>query len=138
MKIITLAEEFYNSHTNCSEILQKKDRPYACLEVDIDGVRFAIPFRHHIHHTYAYMTIDDAGLDFTKSVIIDEEEYKLSALAIIDSAEFAIVKRDEQKIKYEFRKFLNQYRKALKRQDVPRNARLVQYSALQYFDDKLL
>ena len=84
------------------------------------------------------MTIDDAGLDFTKSVIIDEEEYKLSALAIIDSAEFAIVKRDEQKIKYEFRKFLNQYRKALKRQDVPRNARLVQYSALQYFDDKLL
>ena len=71
-------------------------------------------------------------------IITLAEEYKLSALAIIDSAEFAIVKRDEQKIKYEFRKFLNQYRKALKRQDVPRNARLVQYSALQYFDDKLL
>ena len=80
----------------------------------------------------------DAGLDFSKSVIIDEEEYDASSLAIIDSAEFAIIKRDEQKIKYEFRKFLNQYRKALRRQDVPRNARLVQYSSLQYFEDRLL
>ena len=138
MKIITLSEEFYNAHMNCNEILQKKDRPYACLEVTVEGIRFAIPFRHHIHHTYSYLTIGDAGLDFSKSVIIDEEEYDASSLAIIDSAEFAIIKRDEQKIKYEFRKFLNQYRKALRRQDVPRNARLVQYSALQYFEDRLL
>ena len=137
MKIITLSEEFYKEHANCHEILQKKDRPYACMEITVGTTRFAIPFRHHISHSYSYHTIGDAGLDFSKSVIINEQEYDDSTLAIVDNDEFAIVKRDENKIKYKFRQYLNQYKKALKRQDVPRNARLVQYSALQYFEDLL-
>lgn len=69
--------------------------------------------------------------------ILKNDTYISTDHPTIESAEFAIIKKEEQKIYYQFQRFLHQYRKAMKRPDVPRNAKLIQYSALQYFDDYL-
>lgn len=132
MKLIILTKEFYAKYGQFKEILKKQDRPYACVEIELDGLTFAIPFRHHINHSFSFHTIEGAGLDFTKAIIVTDESYIASDKPIIESAEFAIIKRDEQKIKFLFKKFISQYRKALKNPDVPRNAKLIEYSALQY------
>ena len=137
MKLIILTKEFYTEYSNCKEILKKEERPYACLEIKLDNLIFAIPFRHHINHKFAFHTIGESGLDFTKAVVIANDTYISTDHPTIESAEFAIIKKEEQKIYYQFQRFLHQYRKAMKRPDVPRNAKLIQYSALQYFDDYL-
>lgn len=137
MKLIILTRDFYTEHNQHEEILKKQDRPYACLTVKLDGILFAIPFRHHIKHRYAFHTLGDAGLDFTKAVVITEKRYIASDKPTIESKEYAIVKKEEQKIRYKFKSFLHQYRRAMKHRDNPRSAKLLKYSALQYFEDYL-
>ncbi|WP_286080672.1 hypothetical protein [Parablautia intestinalis] len=70
MQLKILSEKFYDTYKHCKEILKKENRPYACLTIELDGLLFAVPFRHHIRHPYAFHTIGDAGLDHTKTVII--------------------------------------------------------------------
>lgn len=56
MKFILLSDKFYQAYGHLPEVLSKKTRPYACLAVEIDGIQFAIPFRHHIRHKHAFIT----------------------------------------------------------------------------------
>ena len=72
MKLITLSPVFYERYHGCEEILIKQTRPYVCLAVKVDGVTFAIPFRHHIPHKWAFFTVGEAGLDYSKAVVISE------------------------------------------------------------------
>lgn len=137
MKIKILSKKFYDTYSNCSEILKKEMRPYACLTIEIDGMLFAIPFRHHIKHIYSFHTIGEAGLDYTKAVIISDDDYLTDEQPKIESKEFAIIKKNEQKIKYGLKKYVNQYRRAMKHRDNPRSKNILQYSSLQYFEDYL-
>lgn len=137
MKIKILSKKFYNTYSDCSEILKKETRPYACLTIEIDGVLFAIPFRHHIKHTYSFHTIGEAGLDYTKAVIISDDDYLTDENPTIESKEFAIIKKNEQKIKYGLKKYVNQYKRAMKHRDNPRSKNILQYSSLQYFENYL-
>ncbi len=135
MKLKILSAKFYNTYSDCKEILKKSSRPYACLTIEIDGILFAIPFRHHIRHKYAFFTIGEAGLDYTKAVVISDSSYLSLDEPTIESKEFAIIKKKEQQIKYGFKKYVTQYKHATKHRDVPRNANILKYSALQYFED---
>lgn len=137
MKIKILSKKFYDTYSNCSEILKKEMRPYACLTIEIEGMLFAVPFRHHIKHTYSFHTIGEAGLDYTKAVIISDDDYLTNERPTIESKEFAIIKKNEQKIKYGLKKYVNQYRRAMKHRDNPRSKNILQYSSLQYFEDYL-
>lgn len=137
MKLKILSEQFYNTYSHCSEILKKENRPYACLTVELDGMLFAIPFRHHIKHKYAFHTIDEAGLDYTKAVIISDIQFLSDDKPSIESKEFAIIKREENKIRYEFSRYVNQYKRAMKHPDNPRNINILKYSTLQYFEEYL-
>lgn len=134
MKFITLSKDFYSKYSGCTEILQKDDRPYALLQYELNGIMYGIPIRHHINHPFSFMTIDDRGIDFTKAVVIEDIAYIDNSNAIIDTAEWRIISRNEAKIKYEFRKYLNQYKRALRHKDNPRSQAFIKYSALQYFD----
>ena len=133
MEIRTLSNEFYTDYRSCTEILMKQTRPYYCLLLDIDGNKYAIPFRHHINHPYAFMTTEKAGLDFSKAVIISDEKYLSHSPATIEQAEFNIIKRSEQQIKSKFKRYLHQYKRALNAPDKERSIRLLKYSTLQYF-----
>lgn len=137
MKIKILSKKFYDTYSDCSEILKKETRPYACLTIELDGLLFAIPFRHHIRHSYSFHTLGEAGLDYTKAVIISDNEYLTDEHPSIESKEFSIIKKNEQKIKYGLKKYVNQYKRAMKHRDNPRSKNILKYSSLQYFEDYL-
>ena len=137
MKLKILSEKFYDTYSNCQEMLKKKNRPYACLTIELNGLLFAVPFRHHIRHPYAFHTIDEAGLDFTKAVIITDPLFLSDDKPTIESKEFTVIKRNEQKIRYEFSKYINQYMRAMKHRDNPRSENILKYSTLKYFEDYL-
>ena len=58
MKYIFLSQQFYTDYNSkqFSEIEHKVNRPYIMLLVQIEGVTFAVPFRSHISHKYAFIT----------------------------------------------------------------------------------
>ena len=97
MKLIILTKEIYTRYGHMKEILKKHDRPYVCVEIELDGLTFAIPFRHHINHGFSFHTIDKAGLDFTKAIIVTDNAYISSDKPTIESAEFAIIKKKNKK-----------------------------------------
>lgn len=137
MQLKILSEKFYDTYKHCNEILKKENRPYACLTIELDGLLFAVPFRHHIHHPYAFHTIGDAGLDYTKSVIITNTIFLSNDKPSIESKEFAIIKREEKKIRYGLSKYVNQYKRAMKHRNNPRSKNILNYSTLKYFEKYL-
>ena len=97
MKLKILSKDFYSTYADCKEILKKENRPYVCLTIEIGGIPFAIPFRHHIRHRYAFFTIGESGLDYTKAVVIAEARFLSNDHPTIESKEFAIIKKRRTK-----------------------------------------
>lgn len=137
MKLITLSPFFYDKYSGCEEILIKQSRPYACLAIKIDGVVFAIPFRHHIPHKWAFFTVGEAGLDYSKAVVISELRYIGSSVPIIEQAEFDMLKGKDALITNGMRKFLTVYKKAVRYPDNQHYNRIRSCSSLQYFHQEL-
>lgn len=134
MKLVRLSKSFYSQYGCHKEILKKEPRPYMCLTISIDSVEYAIPFRHHFSHPYGFHTGEECGLDFSKAVPILNASFIDSGSPRIDSAEWNIVKRNENRINMQFKKYLKLYKKALVDPDNPRYQKVLEYSSLQYFD----
>ena len=134
MRLILLSDEFYAQYGAFPEILKKKDRPYYCVSVIIDGHRFAIPLRHHIRHAYCFTTVGEAGLDYTKAILIDDPSYIASDQPWINSKEWQLIQSGENKIISGFRRFLHQYKRALAHKDNPRSNLILKYCSLKYFN----
>ncbi len=137
MQLKILSEKFYDTYSNYKEILKKENRPYACLTIQLSGHLFAIPFRHHIKHPYAFYTIGESGLDYTKTVIITDPLFLSNESPSIENKEFAIIKREEQKIRYGLAQYVNQYKRAMKHPCNPRSKNILKYSTLKYFTEYL-
>ena len=135
MDIITLSTDFYMRFSDCKEILQKGNRPYLMVLISIDDVTFAVPFRSHIRHNFAYWTDKEnrCGLDFTKAVVILSENDISAHNVQIRQNEFNAIKGKEYFITQKFTTFIRQYKKAYSRTDIERNKMLIDISALQYF-----
>ena len=133
MKLIYLSSAFFTEYKDCTEILQKSNRPYCCLQVLIKGVPYAIPFRHHIAHKHAFRTVGDCGLDYTKAVVISKREYIATEVPYIDQAEFNAIKGKEQQIATGMKNFIKVFKKALQYSSSPHYANIIKYSSLQYF-----
>ena len=103
------------------------------LSVIVRGRQYAIPIRHHIRHSYAFFTIDDAGLDYTKAVAIDDPEYISAEIPWINQKEFDAIKKNEEAILRGFCKYLRIYEKAVKYKDNPHYQTILRYSSLRYF-----
>lgn len=133
LRLIYLSDKFYATYGHHKEILQKDGRPYACLAVEIDGYRFAIPFRHHIPHKYAFFTYDRCGLDYTKAVVIEDDSMISPEMPLIDQREFNSLKGKDALIESGMRRYYKSLCNAL---DYPRNpnyANIRRFSALKYF-----
>lgn len=137
MKLITLSAYFYSKYADCPEILIKPTRPYVCLAVKIDGVPFAIPFRHHIPHKWAFITYGEAGLDYSKAVVITDRRFIGNHTPNIEQIEFNALKGKEVLIENGMRKYLAAYKKAVKYSDNPHYDRIRSCSSLQYFHREL-
>ncbi len=133
MKLIHLSDKFYSDYANCKEILTKDSRPYACLAVEIDGKIFAIPLRHHINHEYAFITLPNRGLDYTKAVVISTPDYIADTKVWIDAADFARIKDREKDIVKGMSRYYRLYLKAAANANNRFYQNILRYSSLQYF-----
>ena len=88
-----LSKKFYQRYPSkmYEEILSKEDRPYSCLLVKQHGYLICVPFRTEIRHKYAYhfQTSErsrkyHSGLDFTKVVIVTNQEFIMHLQIILD------------------------------------------------------
>lgn len=136
MQFITLSQAFYDDYKDCSEIEQKNNRPYIRTVIKCNGYYFAVPLRSHIKHKYVLWTDEEnrCGLDFSKSVVILKNKYIGDVKPIIRQNEFDSLKGKEHLIKQKLIQYINTYKKAKKRVDVPRNKTICDCSTLQYFE----
>ncbi|MGL5549851.1 MAG: type III toxin-antitoxin system TenpIN family toxin [Culicoidibacterales bacterium] len=140
-KLHLLSDSFYNDFPKDSyiEILTKSQRPYMFFEIEMDNIKFAIPFRSNISHRDAFFTeqTNKRGIDYTKAVVITKDCYIDSKNVQIEQHQFDKLKMNYTTIYSQFRKYLNKYKKAANRLDVERNKKICQFSALQYFHKEL-
>lgn len=145
MELRYLSDIFYNKYQDCSEILIKKNRPYIILIIEIDNLKFAIPFRSsmNIHKKYCYITNKEkkSGLDFEKSIpIFDDSWLSTKNYPTINQYEFNYIKFEEYKIKHMFTNFLKAYKKDFYKRkespDIPQNKDFI-FCTLKYFHREL-
>ena len=137
MIFIFLTQSFYSDYAACSEIEQKPMRPYVQVCITVNGTTFAVPMRSNINHPHVLWTDQAArcGLDFSKAVVITKQSYiDKTAKPYIRPVEFNALRGKEHLVRQKLIQYINKYKKAKKRLDVPRNQRLCEYSTLQYFE----
>ena len=141
-QFVFLTSQFYSDYKECPEIEQKPTRPHLRMLVELNGLTFAVPFRSNISHPHSLITDPErgCGLDFSKAVIIcDPERYIVkSRKPRIRKNEFDALRGKERIVEARMLRYIRAYHNALKRPDVPRNAKLLEYSTLQYFPDARL
>jgi len=139
MKYTFLSQQFYDEHSEHTEIEQKIDRPYVQVIVEVEGVLFAVPMRSNINHKNAYFTdkAKKCGIDYSKTVVITDEETQLDKerRPFIREEEFKALIGKEYEVKSGLEKYIRTYKKASIRRDVPRNDLLCRFSTLQYFEE---
>lgn len=140
--IVFLSSDFYNDYPSADypEILHKLNRPYAMVCVQIDNITFAIPFRSHISHSYAFWTDKQncCGLDYSKAIVIDNIKYiDRSKTPHIRNHEFQAIKGAERKIALGLQAYIKKYKKAKTNLDNPVSQYIINCSSLQYFETQI-
>ncbi|MGN0019139.1 MAG: type III toxin-antitoxin system TenpIN family toxin [Candidatus Gastranaerophilaceae bacterium] len=119
------------------EILHKPSRPYVMLLMKIDGLTFAIPIRSHLNHKFGFITnkTTNAGLDYTKAIIILNQDYIANIQRItITKEEMMMISSYKDLIIKDFKRFLNTYKRKIKNN---LNENLLKFTSLQYFQREL-
>ena len=137
MDFYFLSDSFYEDYKDCREILLKDNRPYTQVVLEVSNILFAIPLRTHIPHINAYFTdkIKKCGLDFSKAVIIQKDEYiNRENKAKVNKEEYKFLLGKDFEVKMGMLRYINEYKKAKANLNIPRNKTLCEYSTLQYYE----
>lgn len=59
MELRYLSEEFFKTHKDYPELMQKDNRPYVILVIQTETMKFAIPFRTSMNRAKKYCYITD-------------------------------------------------------------------------------
>ncbi|MGN0629522.1 MAG: type III toxin-antitoxin system TenpIN family toxin [Oscillospiraceae bacterium] len=141
LQFVFLTEQFYKDYGNLEHIMQKAERPYVRIMLELDGVNYCVPLRSNINHPHVFWTNKEkrCGIDFGNTVaIIDVERYiDTSSKPRIRQDEFNALKGKDYVVKQKLIKYLDDYKKARANMKIPRNRTLVEKSSLQYFEDIL-
>ena len=136
-----LTHEFYNKYKNCKEILYKPKRLYAVHLIEYNNLIFAIPIRSNITHEFSYKTIKEKnkskGLDFTKTVIINDLKYLSKQPVRINQEEYLKLDKNRHFIEKKMLSYLKIYKKALQKPNTNKNKNILSKSTLQYFHKEL-
>ncbi|PKM51707.1 MAG: hypothetical protein CVV02_05435 [Firmicutes bacterium HGW-Firmicutes-7] len=139
MNFIFLTKDFFNDHKDLKEIEIKNTRPYIMINVNINNIEFALPLRSGITHKHCYFTnkADNCGVDYSKSVIIDDEKYIDSKKPYIRSNEFKVLKGKDHIIKKRMEKYILDYMKAISKKHIREYNDLCRYSTLQNYHTEI-
>lgn len=141
-----LSVDFYKDYpvNLYPEIENKQDRPYMVMIVNIDGNKFALPFRTNIRHNYCYkftntgrQTQSDTGIDFSKAVIVNDKRYIGDAVNI-DNKEYVELMNKYYFIIKKFKTYLNGYISFAKALNTNKYvAQKYKFTTLKYFHKEL-
>ena len=136
-----LTHKFYNKYKNYKEILYKPKRPYAVHLIEYNNLIFAIPIRSNITHEFSYKTIKEKnkskGLDFTKTVIINDLKYLSKQPVRSNQEEYLKLDKNRHFIEKKMLSYLKIYKKALQKPNTNKNKNILSKSTLQYFHKEL-
>ena len=121
--------------------MYKPKRPYAVHLIEYNNLTFAIPIRSNITHEFSYKTIKgknkSKGLDFTKTVIINDLKYLSKQPARINQKEYLKLDKNRHFIEKKMLSYLKIYKKALQKPNTNKNKNILSKSTLQYFHKEL-
>lgn len=141
LKPVFLTQNFYSDYAHCSEIEKKDTRPYVRIQIQIDGVLWAIPLRSHIRHEHVIWTDKEngCGIDFSKAVVVNKpDEYISSEKVYMRQNEFAVLKRiNKYTVIQKMQQYIKAYQDAKEHPEIGRNKQLLEFSTLQYFEEYL-
>lgn len=141
-----LSKEFYKAypHNEFPEMEAKLGRPYVVLLVEINNVKFAIPLRTNIRHSFCYKfktsdreTKSSTGIDFSKAVVISKDSY-LGEKTDINDKEYLELQEKAFFIIKKFKKYVTDYISYKKNGGNEYIAKRYLFSTLKYFDAILL
>ena len=136
MKLAKLEQVFFVQNSHLVEVLHKEKRGYGIVVVSFaGGLTFGIPLRSHIKHSACFRTVGEAGLDYSKAVIITDKSHIGGAFKIPPNEYVKIADR-EIFITQRFEKYVGKYIIAVRKVD--KNVlREYQYSTLQNYHTEL-
>ena len=112
--------------------------------MEINNIKFAIPLRTNIRHSYCYKfktsdreTESSTGIDFSKAVVISKDNY-LGEETDINDKEYLELQEKAFFIINKFKKYVFDYISFKKNGGNEYIARRYKFSRLKYFDEFLL
>ncbi len=146
IRIVKLEDAFFRENSDLIEALHtgtggdvtaEKTRGYGVVTVRIEnGMLFGIPLRSHITHRSAFITIGTKGLDYTKAVLIRNENHVSREAFHIPQDEFVKIADRELHIREKFEKFIKKYIKGANSGD-SNILREYRFSTLQNYHPEL-
>ena len=135
-----LSEKFYNDYPSekYPEMMLKENRPYTQVVTNVNGLKFAVPLRSDISHKTDVLWTDKNarhGLDFTKAVVVLDDEYISGERVYIREKEYKHLLGKERRVKEKMEKCINNYIDAKENTQEEHNAEYCRYSTLQYFEE---
>ena len=95
----------------------------------------------YLTHEFSYKTIKEKnkskGLDFTKTVIINDLKYLSKQPARINQEEYLKLDKNRHFIEKKMLSYLKIYKKALQKPNTNKNKNILSKSTLQYFHKEL-
>jgi protein AbiQ len=139
MEFVFLSAQFYADYAKCTEIERKEKRPYIQVYTKINELQFAVPLRSGIAHKDHVLWTnkkEGCGLDFSKAVVIIDENYiNRETKPHIRQDEFDSLRGKEHIIKTKMLKHIKEYKKAKRNLNIERNKYLCAFSTMQYFEE---
>lgn len=124
IKVVKLKNEFFIENNNLKEALHQGDkgdikagkvRGYGIITVRLqDGLLFGIPLRSHMKHKFGFATDDSdpndiKGLDYSKAVLIADENHVSNERFNIPQPEYIKIADRELYIRERFEKYVKKY-----------------------------
>jgi protein AbiQ len=146
IKIAKLKDDFFSENDDLVEALHQgssgdvslgKTRGYGVVVVRLEGgLLFGIPLRSNIKHKERFSTVDRKGLDYSKAVLISDEDHISQEPFNIPQNEYVMIVDREMHIREKFEKYIKKYIKAAKANDL-NVLREYRFSTLQNYHVQL-
>ena len=135
MRFVLLRYDYLTDHPTIEAM--DKDRPHAIILVQVRNLRFAIPLRTNLRHKQGFNTINNAGLDFSKALIVFEDR-DIKRDIKLSPEEFKKIVDNEDFIVRKFEKYVEKYISAVKNKKHGELNRAYRYSTLINYHKQLL